>query len=204
MIRVIDNLVNPRYADAIENDMISQLTYLYCRETSTDTKYGEYLGPIYNDENVYDCGQFSCPILEAGVNLNHTPYFDVLKPLIYELESKLPELNIVGIRRIKSNILTKQSSLPEYHYNIPHQDAISNSYSMVYYTQDSDGDTFLFNEYYEEGKVPNRLTVAQRVSPKKNRAVIFESNRYHASSNPRFHKDRIIINFVFEAHASNR
>jgi len=72
----------------------------------------------------------------------------------------------------------------------------------VYYCNDSDGDTFLFNEFFEQGTLPSRLTLAQRVTPRKNRAVIFESNRYHASSNPRKSSERIIINFVF--HASKR
>jgi hypothetical protein len=69
---------------------------------------------------------------------------------------------------------------------------------MVYYVNDSDGDTFLFNEFYESGKVPELFTLYNRVSPKKNRLVIFESNRYHASSNPKLNQDRFIINFVLE------
>jgi Rps23 Pro-64 3,4-dihydroxylase Tpa1-like proline 4-hydroxylase len=72
---------------------------------------------------------------------------------------------------------------------------------MVYYCNDSDGDTFLFNEFYD-GKNPDKLTIAQRVTPKKNRCVVFESNRMHASSSPIYSKDRRIINFVIDAYES--
>jgi hypothetical protein len=43
------------------------------------------------------------------------------------------------------------------------------------------------------------LTECGRVSPKKGRAVIFPSNRYHASSSPVEASRRVIINFVFLA-----
>lgn len=203
MILVIDNLVNPRYANAIENDVVNSLQYAYLRQTSTNIKYGEYLGKLYEDENVADYGQFSSPIFDAEVNYNHPFYYETIKPLIYMLEDRVPELNITGICRVKANILTKQN-LPTTHYNIPHHDGSNKCYSLVYYTQDSDGDTFLFNEFFSMGADhPDKLTVARRVTPKKNRAVLFESNRYHASSNPTINKDRIVLNFVFEAYANN-
>jgi hypothetical protein len=71
---------------------------------------------------------------------------------------------------------------------------------MIYYVNDSDGDTFLFNEFWDpvSGQPPTQLTLNQRVTPKRNRAVIFESDRFHASSNPRFNKNRFIINFVMK------
>jgi hypothetical protein len=67
---------------------------------------------------------------------------------------------------------------------------------MVYYCNDSDGDTFLFEEFHYP-IIPDSLTVHKLVSPKQNRAVIFESNRWHSSSNPRISPNRFVINFVF-------
>ena len=80
-----------------------------------------------------------------------------------------------------------------------HHDTVKpNSYSAVYYINDSDGDTFLFNEVVtDETVLPERLTVAVRITPKKNRLLIFESNRYHASSNPRISDSRFVINTIF-------
>jgi hypothetical protein len=202
MIKIVDNLLSPTYANTLENDVSKILQYAYCRETSVQNQY--YDGPIYRDNNTFDYGQLTCPIIvEQHNNFAFSWYFDLLKSLIYTVQDRVPELHIKGVVRLKANLLLQQKDAPEGHYNIPHQDASHNCYSMVYYCNDSDGDTYLFNEHYEDDKTPNQLSIAQRVSPKKNRAVIFESNRYHASSNPIHNRERFIFNFVFEAHKNN-
>ena len=81
-------------------------------------------------------------------------------------------------------------------YNQPHVDEEFPSWSIVYYLNDSDGDTFIFIEMYDK-TTPLKLTVKERVSPKKNRAVLFEANRYHASSNPVVSQARFVLNWVF-------
>jgi uncharacterized Fe-S cluster protein YjdI len=66
----------------------------------------------------------------------------------------------------------------------------------LYYVNDTDGDTFLFNKTKKDGPIPNdgKLEILKRVSPKKGRAVLFDGSRYHSSSGPS--KDiRCIINF---------
>ncbi len=200
MIKIIDNLLSPTYADNILNDAVHALQYFYSKETARPAG-GEQL---FKDENTIDYGQFACPIVVSPEE--PAPafgfYMNLIRPLIYTAIDRAPEIEIHGIVRIKFNLLLQQKDAPEFHYNIPHKDAKDSAYSMVYYCNDSDGDTFLFNEFYQHGRLPTKLTIAERVTPKKNRAVIFESHRYHASSNPRINKDRMIINFVF--HASKR
>ena len=49
--------------------------------------------------------------------------------------------------RQKLNLLGQNSSIKEGKYNTPHIDnKWFNSYSMIYYVNDSDGDTIIFNE----------------------------------------------------------
>lgn len=198
MIKVIDNVLTPTYANTLEHDVYNVIQYCYTRETSENN--GFYTGPIYKDEYTHDTGQFSCPVLvEEHNQLPFSWYFNIVKPLIYTITDLCPELEIEGLVRMKINLLLQNKLVPEFHYNIPHQDAVDNCYSVVYYCNDSDGDTFLFNEFYEQGKTPDRLTIDQRVTPRKNRIVIFESHRYHASSNPIENKERFVMNFVFKA-----
>jgi len=86
--------------------------------------------------------------------------------------------------RIKANLLQPYPDAPEHH---PwHTDAANNNVSMIYYLNDSDGDTFLGE------------TDTQRVTPKANTAVIFPSNLRHASSNPTKGR-RMIINYMVQA-----
>ncbi len=66
----------------------------------------------------------------------------------------------------------------------------------LYYVNDSDGDTFLFDRTTKDGPMPKdtKPNIVKRVSPKKGRVVLFNGNRYHSSSGPT--KDvRVIINF---------
>lgn len=66
----------------------------------------------------------------------------------------------------------------------------------LYYVNDTDGDTFLFNRTKKDGPIQKDKTpeILKRVSPKKGRAILFDGSRYHSSSGPT--KDiRVIINF---------
>jgi hypothetical protein len=122
--------------------------------------------------------------------------YEQIKPMFYSVKDNLPELGLMGADRVKFNLLLKQNFGD--HYNQPHIDTPAPTYSMVYYLNDSDGDTIFFNEKYSaEQKDPVKLTVLERIKPKKNRAVIFESDRYHASSNPTINDDRFVINWIF-------
>lgn len=208
MIHVIDNLLTPSYCDSLYNLAYNgYLSYQYMAKTSytpgmTEENSGIKIPQLAYDPLVKDAGQFSCTIMHSDRNLamNHTlPFlwaFEQVKPMFFTVKDKLPELNLTGSDRVKFNLLLKQQFGE--HYNQPHVDIPIPTYSMVYYLHDCDGDTVLFNEKYSpENKTPINLTVKQRVTPKKNRAIIFESDRYHASSNPLVSDNRFVLNWIF-------
>lgn len=90
---------------------------------------------------------------------------------------------------VKFNLLLNNSNMSEGKYNTPHVDnALKNSLSIIYYVNDSDGDTIIFNE------TDTPFTIKQRITPKKNRAVIFDSAYYHTSSNPIKNEHRVVMN----------
>jgi hypothetical protein len=191
MIVVLDNLLTPSYADALENG-VRNLPYLYKEQTS---EYTEDVPFIITTPETRDYGQFVCPILHPKTtNLLGSSFFDQVKPIFYSAQDRL-QMQLHGLSRVKANLLLQQPHAPLDHYNIPHQDDDQNTLSLVYYCNDSDGDTILFDQFYT-GTPPERLTIHQRVTPKKNRAVIFDSTRYHASSNPINTKARFVLNFV--------
>ena len=70
--------------------------------------------------------------------------------------------------------------------------------TLLYYVNNSDGDTIIYNERVTE---PNqkigKLTVCERVSPKKGRAVIFNSNQLHSACCPTNKRYRMVLNTVF-------
>ena len=64
---------------------------------------------------------------------------------------------------------------------------------FLYYANESDGDTFFFNENFGA----KEYTVLKRSSPKKGKGVLFDNSIVHASSPPRLHERRMTLNFVF-------
>ena len=75
----------------------------------------------------------------------------------------------------------------EYH-DLPHVDRKDKHIVLLYYVNDTDGDTILFD---------NDLNIIKRVSPKKNRVLIFNGNILHAGCSPIQSKKRVGINFNF-------
>ena len=66
---------------------------------------------------------------------------------------------------------------------------------ILYYVNDSDGDTVIYKERYIGTDKPQTLTELKRIEPKRGRVVVFDGLHYHSSSNPRKNSYRCVINF---------
>jgi hypothetical protein len=96
--------------------------------------------------------------------------------------------------------LTHQNKHSKLDWHMPHIDSLYPHYIAIYYVNDSDGDTFIFNEsnptfekdfsYMQDHK----FTVRDRITPKKGRVVIFPGHIYHASSFARRSPFRCVVN----------
>lgn len=124
-----------------------------------------------------------------------SPYWSMVKPILDSVCDKM-NVKILEIGRIKTNMLIKNQS-KNTSMNCPHVDRDTEGYhSMVYYVNDSDGDTILFNKKGHEGF--EQLEIQDKAKPKKNTAVLFESDWYHTSTNPIDNARRIVLNFIFK------
>lgn len=82
-------------------------------------------------------------------------------------------------------------------HNGVHVDIDREHYACVYYLNDSDGDTIIYEQTIDNtvaGSKNVKLVEHKRVTPKKGRVVLFDGKRYHCSSQPR-NGYRAIINF---------
>lgn len=178
--KVIDDILPKNIQMEILNDA-RNLRWMYTRST-----YREKQGAIITTD-VYDVGQLVCPVIGKD---ERTDYYEKLDPLLKALQEHLKP--VIGIRRIKFN-LTWRTPEANNRWQMPHvdnEDVIDRGnkwWSIVYYVNDSDGDTVLFYPYEKV-----------RVSPKQGRALIFPAKMKHAGSNPNSSQDRIVINFVLE------
>jgi hypothetical protein len=103
------------------------------------------------------------------------------------------------VMRMKVNN-QKKSIVPGYDQkccNEIHVDNFEHHKTLIYYINDSDGDTFLFDKLYTENTKDYKLETFQRVTPKQGRVVCFNGRRFHAPSNPLFYNRRFILNINF-------
>lgn len=90
------------------------------------------------------------------------------------------------VPRVENNTLYQP---PHVDYKFPHK-------VFLYYINTADGDTVMFNEFYN-GNNPGSLTEFSRVSPFAGRAVLFDGLRYHAPTPPKDSPYRMVLNIPF-------
>jgi hypothetical protein len=125
--------------------------------------------------------------------------YDIAELTVKRLEEITGENYFSRLHRIKANMLLRQdeNTYSCDFYNTPHVDIVGeDSISLLYYVNDSDGDTFMFNE--DESFTGDLLSLKHREPPERNKAVLFDSSKFHSSSSPRKHDKRIVINVVFK------
>ena len=167
-IIVIDDVLNPQYADHIEADIF------YNRAISLFFNHDVAKGR--HEKKVSD-GQYG-----FGINLDH----HIFAPLLYDAAEKAGyKVNDLLETRVfmtlpNSNVTT---------HGLPHIDSDISHKVCLYYVNDVDGDTCFFDN-------ANGDNIVKRVTPKKNRAVIFPGELYHAPFWPTT-GPRAIINMMW-------
>lgn len=186
MIEVYDDLFDSKTQDKIENFILDSKASWFFSPKTCDVGYEKHrciedvpqIGRLFklDDDNVND--------------FDYTPFTNVLR---YYHKKK--------IVRCKSNIIFQQKLgffEEKRKVNMPHVDLYFPHMVMLYYVNDSDGDTVIYKEKHSgNGKMsfPESLTEKKRISPKRGRVVIFDGLYYHTSSSPRKNPYRCVINF---------
>lgn len=93
----------------------------------------------------------------------------------------------LGLKQPKFDHKDENYNLPHVDYNDPHD-------TIIYYLNDSDGDTRMFKENQKTSQDPKTFNVDQRIQPKANRLVLFDGLQYHTASNPINTTRRVILN----------
>lgn len=81
----------------------------------------------------------------------------------------------------------------------PHVDLDGEHYTSIFYVDESDAPTIIYNEMLYEGEVPDDmvLTEKQQIQPKPNRLVVFKGNYVHTGMCPTTTASRILVNSNF-------
>lgn len=194
----LDEVIHPKDADQIhDNFMDCQFPWHYNDVTAEESN----LGLSY----VKDTAQFTHTLID-GISNPGVPIsmYSSMAETIIESVKQNTQTPIVAIERAKANMLVPQYGWDRSWCNMPHVDknddrmSDCNYVSLIYYVNDSDGDTVFFNKWYgqdgTEDNFPMRITT--QVRPRKGSLIMFNSNRYHASCPPVDSKRRLVINIV--------
>ena len=159
-----------------------------------------------NLKNLYEQFQFSENFVHSPTNEVDFRYYH-----LYTLPLTIAylRLNLVFdldcLYRCKLNFQTRAPEMYKGKYNWPHVDIddmpedVGDDYlTALYYVNDSDGDTYFFNEtnvrFKDIDKI-NSLTIRNQVSPKQGRIVLFSIKDLHAGANPIKNDFRMVINY---------
>jgi hypothetical protein len=134
-------------------------------------------------------------------NEKTSQYFDLVYPLVLSITSRA-NVPFNRLIRMRAN-LTLSNPNSSLNWHMPHIDSYFPHYNAIYYVNDSDGDTVIFNEVnedYDSGNKDiqaikeNNFTIKHIVTPKKGKILIFPGKYYHTSSYAKESKYRMVIN----------
>jgi len=190
MFNVIDNFIPNKLQDQLENILVGnkQFPYFYCLDTVDS--YEEQR--LFNTNNVLHQPQFVHTLMIDGNQKSDA--FDLIISLF-----DFSQFYTQGYKlsRAKINLLPPPINATKNHHHVPHFDSSNpDDITVIYYVNNGDGDTVIFNERYDNNNYITP-TINSTVSPQKGRVLIFPSNLLHASSPPLNIDFRCVINFVF-------
>ena len=94
-------------------------------------------------------------------------------------------IDALKLERCKANFQTQHSKNNSLLHNTPHNDLSKPHLVLIYYANDTDGDTILFKDEKEYA----------RINPKQGRILVFNGNILHTGSHPYKAEYRIVINY---------
>jgi len=195
---VDDSIFTSEEQDCYENFFLSSYFPWYLNKSLSFTS-GENLFKHFNkiSSNIFEYGFFVHTFVNNG-QIN-SGLCDIPLGIFEKVREKYNFSD--EIYRIKANLYTKISPQESGSHHTPHLDSYTDHIVLIYYVNDSDGDTFIFNSepnnFQSEHEV-TKIEIEKVVSPKKGRCLIFNGSVLHAGMHPEKFDNRIVINFNFK------
>ena len=174
MIVLKDNVLAPKVVDYLSHITLHNEFPWYFISNSAHAM----------DNKINQGDHFSLSHMLFRDEKNFSLYSDIFRTAVLDIQDKF-NINDYKIFRLR---LAMQLNMNKAVINPPHVDEENLEHkSCILYLNDSDGDTC----FYKKNKI------FKKVSPKKNRVVLFDGNIFHSSSKPVKHQYRIILNINF-------
>lgn len=198
MIEIIPNSISKEDQDYVENIISAPSFDWYHAENSNYNKSNP--AGIENKskklatlEGYSEYRQFR-QILFNGYGTGTDTFKDIFPRIRKSI--KHPSINILNAR---VNMLLPLADSPLHAVGLPHVDwttAEDTNFTGLYYVNDSDGDTIIYNETYKD-YIPEELTISHRIKPAKGTLILFNTYHIHSGCLPSTGR-RMVINFNFK------
>ena len=200
LLEIYDNFLPDDFADEIENVLMGDQFSWYVNPTTTYAK--DYSNKVELDEvqtkNTIEHSQLTHSFYyteDDKDGVENSNYCSLIYSIMDILKTNTFWKDNLRLIRSKANLNFSMTNYTKDNHQPIHSDVSRHKWkeggikSLLYYVNDSDGDTIFFDD---------ELNVTMRVSPKKNRAIIFDSHNIHAGSNPIKNHMMAVINLVFK------
>jgi hypothetical protein len=183
------------YDIRIFDDILSQsdidMIYVLIAHDSSFPWYMQSNTVHYAGSPKIDISKYTNPSFFGHSFIRNNEIISERVDIVYVLLEKFFEktgLEKTNILRAQINIaVSGESTTP----TAPHVDTNVDHYVLLYYINDSDGDTII----YEDDSATN---VIQRISPKMGRFVLFDGAYYHSGTFPQKNRYRYVFNINLE------
>lgn len=172
----------------------SQQKFLYDIVTSLEFDW-HYLDEVTYEKTIENKKSVPgfCNMLHSNGNSN--VHANLFYPILLEFLDK-NNMKLKSLFRMRLGLLMNTAySMPHlpYSYNNPHVDMNEEHMVGLYYLNDSDGDTVIFDQTEESSS----YTVKKRVSPEQGKFICFDGKHYHASTCPKMFTKRLVLTVNF-------
>jgi hypothetical protein len=184
-MKVIDNFLPERLWKTIHNDMLDDSFpwYYHGSSSSYNEEYEQFNNLVVTDKT--DDNPIFIHMFYDIDRPNNSNWWGLVNNIVTMAEHYIGR-SADEIYRVKANLSLPMKPDADT-YSFPHYDSPKDHVTILYYVNDSDGDTVFFDD---------DNNIKDRISPKANRAVIFDSNILHAASNGQTSERRVVINTV--------
>ena len=177
--QIFDDLLSIEEMDQIEQ-FVCDPNFTYFRSSGTIEEKDfleKYKGKFQDIRYVYHLYIKAGEQNSSAINVST----DLLDKFLSRTNTK-----IKGILRVQTNLTFQTTTgIP----TVPHVDTASKHFVLLYYVNDSDGGTIL----YQDGTDAN--VILKKIEYKRGRFILFDGSIYHSQIPCSEHKERIVFNY---------
>lgn len=178
IIMRIENLLGPNHYGWLSSKLDSPAINWYYAETTAN--YNDNLLPFHSSFSHLIFKKDRGPISDL---------FDCVMPILTTALDQ-QQKSLKDLLRIRMGLITR---VPSEVIHAPHKDDTIPHTTGLYYLNDTDGDTVVYNETKES----EQYTIKEKLPPHINTWHQFDGAHYHSSSAPTKHEKRIVITYNF-------